>query len=151
MCQSKGEQEACMWKMALTSDMSCDGMCTYSVRCFKINLQHLFDSLRQHYKLLISMTGKITVSASVRKALTFRYWTFPGREEWRPTCWKREGLYLFLCKAFCCVQCFWMRQHTIVRNSTSLSVSLTSQVCTIYQTFYIFCKLVSYDVHDCVS
>lgn len=55
---------------------------------------------------LLALRVKSLKDCSQHVALTFRRCNFPGREEWRPTCWKRDGLYLCLRDAFCSSQCF---------------------------------------------
>lgn len=42
--------------------------------------------------------------------VTLSFCIFPAREEWVPTCWKRDGLKRILRLAFCLSQCFWRTQ-----------------------------------------
>ena len=45
------------------------------------------------------------------RGLTLRCCSFPGREECRPTCWKRDGVNLCLSTAFCWLQSFCTAQQ----------------------------------------
>lgn len=49
-----------------------------------------------------------------RCTLAFRCCSFPGREEWRPTCWNRDGLYRRFSNAFFILHSFWRGQHNTV-------------------------------------
>ena len=47
--------------------------------------------------------------------LTFSFWTLPDKEEWVPTCWKSDGLWLIQTAFFIFRQCFYKKRRIIIR------------------------------------
>lgn len=76
------------------------------------------DDKQSHDNPVIGLEKHIIPTRQGKAVLTFRGCIFPRSEEWRPTCWNREGLYWRFSKAFCSLQCFCLRTQKATSTLT---------------------------------
>lgn len=72
----------------------------------KLEPGFIFHDWQSHNKTINGFTKNDHLNWMLQVTLTFRGCIFPCSEEWRPTCWNREGLYWCFSNAFCSLQCF---------------------------------------------